>query len=37
MPQKIAVAVVHGVGKQDPQFADDMAQELREHFAKHVG
>lgn len=37
MPQKIAVAVVHGVGKQDPQFADDMAQELRERFAKHVG
>ena len=37
MPQKIAVAIIHGVGKQDPNFADGMAQDLRDRFAKQVG
>lgn len=37
MPQSVAVAILHGVGKQDPHFADGMAQELRDRFARHVG
>jgi hypothetical protein len=37
LPQKIAVAIIHGVGKQDPNFAEGIAQELRERFAKQVG
>ncbi len=37
MPQPIAVAIIHGVGKQDPHFADGMAQELRDRFARRVG
>ncbi|HEU5394907.1 MAG TPA: hypothetical protein VFV36_08895, partial [Candidatus Methylomirabilis sp.] len=37
MPHSVAVAIVHGVGKQDPQFADGMAQELRDRFAKEIG
>ncbi|MGH7360793.1 MAG: hypothetical protein ACREJI_04180, partial [Candidatus Methylomirabilales bacterium] len=37
MSQKIAVAILHGVGKQDPHFADGIAQELRDRFAKQVG
>ena len=37
MAQRIAVAIIHGVGKQDPHFADGMAQELRDRFAKQVG
>jgi len=37
MPQRLAVAIIHGVGKQDPHFADGMAQELRDRFAKQVG
>jgi hypothetical protein len=32
--QKIAVAVVHGVGKQDPDFAAEVIQELGERFAR---
>jgi len=31
---KIAVAIIHGVGKQDPNFADDMMDELRSLFVK---
>ncbi len=37
MSQKIAVAIIHGVGKQDPQFADGMTQELKGRFAKELG
>ena len=37
MSQKIAVAIIHGVGKQDPTFADGMAQELKGRFAKELG
>ncbi len=37
MPQSLAVAIIHGVGKQDPNFADGIAQELRDRFAKQVG
>jgi hypothetical protein len=32
--QKIAVAVVHGVGKQDPDFASAVIADLRERFAR---
>ncbi len=32
MPQKIAVAIVHGVGRQGPNFADGMIKELSERF-----
>ena len=37
MSQKIAVAIIHGVGKQDPKFADGMTQELKGRFAKELG
>jgi hypothetical protein len=37
MSQKIAVAIIHGVGKQDPQFSDGMTQELKGRFAKELG
>jgi hypothetical protein len=37
MPQKIAVAVIHGIGKQGPDFADDFAKELKSRFAKKGG
>jgi len=37
MSQKIAVAIIHGVGKQDPNFADGMAQELKDRFAREMG
>ena len=37
MSQKIAVAIIHGVGKQDPNFADGMAQELKDRFASEMG
>ena len=36
MSQKIAVAIIHGVGKQDPNFAEGMAQELKERFAEKL-
>lgn len=34
MPQKIAVAIIHGVGRQGPNFADKMKKELKERYAK---
>jgi len=37
MSQKIAIAIIHGVGKSDPQFADGMTQELKGRFAKELG
>ena len=37
MSQKIAIAIIHGVGKQDPNFADGMTQELKGRFAKELG
>ena len=33
MNQKIAVALIHGVGNQGPEFADTMTSELYEAFA----
>ena len=37
MSQKIAVAIIHGIGKQDPNFADGMAWELKDRFAREIG
>jgi len=37
MPQKIAVAIVHGVGKQEPDFAEGMIEKLIARFAKETG
>lgn len=34
---KIAVAIIHGVGKQNPDFADAMKQELLARFVEHIG
>ncbi|HEX7065210.1 MAG TPA: chemotaxis protein [Bacillales bacterium] len=36
MPQKLAVAVVHGIGSQKEDFADEMIQLLTNKFAKRV-
>lgn len=36
MFQKIAVAVIHGIGKQELDFANGMIEELRERFAGHL-
>jgi len=32
MTQKITVAVIHGLGKQEPGFADEMRDELKGRF-----
>jgi len=37
MTQKIAVAIIHGVGNQTPDFADQTMAELRSRFSKLVG
>lgn len=37
MTQKIAVAIIHGMGQQDPHFADGMQQELLDRFAGRLG
>lgn len=37
MPQKIAVAIVHGIGNQTPDFAEGTMAELRSRFSKLVG
>jgi hypothetical protein len=34
---KIAVAIIHGVGKQNPDFAEPMKQELLERFVERIG
>jgi hypothetical protein len=36
MSTKIAVAVIHGVGKQDKHFADGMKSDLMKRFAEHL-
>lgn len=36
MPHKLAVAFVHGIGKQEPQFSDGMQEAVLERFAKLV-
>lgn len=36
MSQKIAVAIIHGVGKQNENFADGMSQEITGRFANHI-
>ena len=35
MGQKIAVAIIHGIGKTPPDFADKMIQDLRARFGGH--
>lgn len=35
--QRIAVAIVHGVGKQDPDFAEPTERALRKYFARETG
>ena len=35
--QKIAVAVIHGVGSQKAAFAKDFARRVRERFAREIG
>lgn len=37
MPQKIAVAIIHGIGSQDPDFARETIEELTDRFAKLIG
>ena len=37
MPEKIAVAIVHGIGEQKPDFAEPMRKELLERFAGGIG
>lgn len=36
MSQKIAVAIIHGVGSQGPDFADKAIEKLSRAFAKHL-
>lgn len=36
MTQKIAVAIIHGVGSQDANFADPMAEEITRRFASQL-
>lgn len=36
MSQKIAVAIIHGVGKQDRYFADGMSREITDRFVNHI-
>ena len=36
MTQKIAVAIIHGVGAQNAKFAEPMADEITERFAKQL-
>ena len=37
MAQKIAVAVIHGVGRQEKNFADGIMAEVTERFSGLVG
>ena len=37
MTQKLGVAVVHGVGKQGPEFAEKITQELISRCRKQCG
>lgn len=37
MFRKIAVAIVHGVGKQEPDFAEPMTALIRKYFAREAG
>ena len=37
MTQKIAIAVIHGIGLPDPRFADGLIAELRARFAAAIG
>ncbi|HET7580988.1 MAG TPA: chemotaxis protein [Bacillales bacterium] len=36
MPQKVAVAIVHGIGSQKEDFADEMIGLLSKHFSKRI-
>lgn len=36
MTQKVAVAILHGMGNQKEDFADDMIRLLKKRFAKHL-
>ena len=37
MTQKVAVAIIHGIGRPDPAFADAFMQEVRGRFAGEIG
>ncbi len=37
MTQKVAVAVIHGLGKQEPDFADEVRERLKDRFARELG
>ncbi|MCI0679739.1 chemotaxis protein [bacterium] len=37
MPNKITVAIIHGVGKQEPDFAEPTARLLKKYFSREVG
>jgi len=34
--QKIAIVIIHGVGKNDPHFADGITQKLRRTFSRYL-
>lgn len=36
MSQKIAIAIIHGVGKNDPNFSDGITQKLRRLFSRYL-
>ena len=36
MPKRIAVAIIHGIGRQTPDFAYEMVKELKEEFSKRI-
>jgi hypothetical protein len=37
MPQSVAVAIVHGIGRQKPDFASGIIRELRKRVARQLG
>ena len=37
MSKKIAVAIVHGIGRQEPNFAEEIIRELTDRFASVIG
>jgi hypothetical protein len=37
MTQKVAIAIIHGIGQQEPTFADKMSRLLKSGFAKSPG
>ena len=37
MEQKLAVAIIHGIGRQPPNFADGIIEEIKDRFAGLIG